>query len=256
LQTFEIIRGEQTALICWGDSAEVSIDPSAPTCWRWKKRPAAPEEAVACQRQMETFLHRGFGREVLHGAAVLFPLGVVCICGPRGAGKSTLSAAMRLGGLELLADDDILLSEENGVLPNYPGSRLSAESASLLDLDDRDLDFDGCGKSIWLKSDEVAIDMISAPRQVIQAIVILENSEPQMRESDLRRTTGRAAFEIVWRQLKSPWMSQPAWRFRQFGVIASLVRRASVFIWNSRREAPAVMAERLLKMLKTELAKP
>jgi len=38
------------------------------------------------------------------------------------------------------------------------------------------------------------------------------------------RAKDTAAFEVLWRQLKYPWMTLSDWRLRQFGVITSLLR--------------------------------
>ena len=45
------------------------------------------------------------GWAMLHGSAVLGPKGAVLFCGPQGAGKSTMAAALAVRGLPLVSDD-------------------------------------------------------------------------------------------------------------------------------------------------------
>ena len=101
------------------------------------RKPLAPGEAIACERQAEVFQHRCSGREVLHGSAVHLPWGILCVCGESGVGKSTLAVALSRRAHAILADDDIVLCEEAGtqrLSPNYFGSRLTEKSADLLGL--------------------------------------------------------------------------------------------------------------------------
>jgi hypothetical protein len=72
-------------------------------------------------------------RLVLHAGAVATPQGAIAFLGRTGMGKSTLSASLARAGFPLIADDFLLLREdENGPLavPSYPGLRLWSDSAA------------------------------------------------------------------------------------------------------------------------------
>jgi hypothetical protein len=75
------------------------------------------------------------GKLAIHASAVAVPGGTIAVLGDAGVGKSTLIGALARGGHALLADDCLVLEEENGefsCLPAYPGLRLWEDSASLL----------------------------------------------------------------------------------------------------------------------------
>lgn len=80
--------------------------------------------------------HRG--HLVLHASAVQMPDGrVVAFLGESGWGKSTLAAALQVGGCRLLSDDSVSLRVvEGGVLlvPSYTGLRLNDDSIATLGL--------------------------------------------------------------------------------------------------------------------------
>lgn len=82
------------------------------------------------------------GRFVLHASAVVAPQGAIAFLGLTGHGKSTLAACLTQQGLPLLADDCLVLQEEDGRLwgfPSYPGFRLWPESVSALFDEERPL---------------------------------------------------------------------------------------------------------------------
>jgi hypothetical protein len=67
------------------------------------------------------------GKLVLHGGAVVAPLGAIAFVGASGLGKSTLTACFYRHGFPLLTDDSLLLEVQNGGLigvPSYPSLRL------------------------------------------------------------------------------------------------------------------------------------
>ena len=76
--------------------------------------------------------HRG--RLVLHASAVVVEQGALVFLGESGRGKSTLAASFGVqGGALLLADDCLLVKEEQGQLfgtPSYPELRLWPEMTS------------------------------------------------------------------------------------------------------------------------------
>ena len=86
----------------------------------------------------------------------------------------------------------------------------------------------------------------------IWGIVILEADNGC--HTAFERAKDTAAFEVLWRQLKYPWMSLPDWRLRQFGVITSLARCCAVFRWrrNPVATSPFAMAHSLLDILFAE----
>jgi hypothetical protein len=72
---------------------------------------------------------------VLHASAVLGPGGVLAFMGPTGSGKSTLGLSLARHGCPVVADDFLLLHEENGrwvAVPSYEGVRLWPETVSEL----------------------------------------------------------------------------------------------------------------------------
>jgi hypothetical protein len=77
--------------------------------------------------------HRG--RLVLHASAVLTPQGVIAFLGDTGRGKSTLMASFCRHGFPGVADDCLILEEEEGKLfaiPSYSGLRLWPDTISAL----------------------------------------------------------------------------------------------------------------------------
>lgn len=72
------------------------------------------------------------GRTVLHASAVSLPGGAVAFIGKSGAGKSTLAASFCQEGVQLIADDCLVLEQRDQGLyctPSYPGLRLWDDSA-------------------------------------------------------------------------------------------------------------------------------
>jgi hypothetical protein len=252
LEPFEISAGAGGLLIRWGDVAEIRFDSDPRAGWRWMKKPLAPADAIACERQAEVFQDRRAGREVLHGSAIHLPWGILCMCGASGVGKSTLAVALSQHGYEILADDDILVCEEAGaqrLSPNYSGSRLTEKSANLLRLTDCELaaEFPGSDKWIWPRLNGTS-SCLNGTHAIWGFIILEAGTEPL---ESFERAKDAAAFEILWSQIKSPWMSLPGWRARQFRVIANLASRCAVFRWRRNPEAasPRAAAADLLDVL-------
>ena len=61
----------------------------------------------------------------VHGSSVLIGERAVCFCGPQGAGKSTLAAALARAGHRLVADGMTVLRVQDGSVVTCPGPRLS-----------------------------------------------------------------------------------------------------------------------------------
>jgi hypothetical protein len=76
------------------------------------------------------------GHLVLHASAVRLPSGqVVAFIGDSGWGKSTLAAALRERGSQLLSDDTVSLRPSKGqvqLIPSYTGLRLNEDSIATL----------------------------------------------------------------------------------------------------------------------------
>lgn len=164
-------------------------------------------------------------------------------------GKSTLAVALSRRAHAILADDDIVICEEadtQRLSPNYSGSRLTEKSAKLLRLKDRELaaEFPGSDKWIWPGPNGTSSCVNGT--HAIWGFVILEAGTESL--GSFERAKDTAAFEILWSQIKSPWMSLPGWRARQFGVIANLVNHCAVFRWkrNPATALPRAMADNLL----------
>lgn len=82
------------------------------------------------------------GELVLHAASVLLGETAVLLVGHRGAGKSTLVAALARHGVRVLGDDAVLLHETPRgweVGPSYPGIRLWPDSTEWLKVDPLEL---------------------------------------------------------------------------------------------------------------------
>ena len=180
------------------------------------------------------------------------PLGILCICGESGVGKSTLAVALSRQGHAILADDDIVICNEAGtqrLSPNYPGSRLTEESAKLLGLKDGDslpsfqAPTNGSGRH------RTGHRLLPSGTHAIWGFVILEvgHSSP----ASFERVKDTAAFEILWSQIKYPWMSLPGWRARQFRVIANLAQpfRSFPLEKNPEEASPSVAATDLLDLI-------
>ena len=172
--------------------------------WRWVRKPLAPAEAIACERQAEVFQHRCAGREVLHGSAVHLPWGILCVCGESGVGKSTLAVALSRRAHAILADDDIVICEEAGtqrLSPNYFGSRLTEKSAKLLRLENRELaaEFPGSDKWIWPRLNGTW-SRVNGSHAIWGFIILEAGTEPL---GSFERAKDTAAFEILWRQINT-----------------------------------------------------
>ncbi len=113
-------------------------------------------------------------------------------------------------------------------------------------------DFPGSDKRIWLESSWMPRFVPEAETHSIWGIVILEADNGC--HTAFERVKDTAAFEVLWRQLKYPWMSLSDWRLRQFGVITSLLRCSAVFRWrrNPAATSPFAMANNLLDFLSAE----
>jgi hypothetical protein len=78
------------------------------------------------------------GHLVLHASAVHVPgVGAIAFAGPAGCGKSTVAAALAIGGCRILTDDCLVVApgaETISAVPGYPGLRLWRRTARALEL--------------------------------------------------------------------------------------------------------------------------
>lgn len=93
--------------------------------------PGAPPErvAVVVLHAMVPAVLVQQGRYCLHASAARVGSGVVAVCGPKGAGKSTVAAALRERGHAVAADDALPIEVRDG----WPVARPWAPWLSLLD---------------------------------------------------------------------------------------------------------------------------
>src|SRR5262249_5114775 len=71
------------------------------------------------------------GRFVLHGSAVEFGSAGYGFVGDKGAGKSTLAAALVGSGAALLSDDLLAFDDKGSILPAFPQLKLSSEALAM-----------------------------------------------------------------------------------------------------------------------------
>ena len=114
--------------------ADFAVDENARTIvGRALKSAAAPTiRHLLLDQVMPLAISRGH-RLVLHAAAVSTPAGAVAFVGPTGAGKSTMAAALAVGGLPLMTDDCLVVERTGNeaiARPFYPGARLWPDSLS------------------------------------------------------------------------------------------------------------------------------
>jgi len=105
------------------------------------------------------------GRTCLHGCAVQTPAGAIVILGASGRGKSTLAAALVAAGLPLIAEEYVVIAEDElACVPAIPALKVSRETAPLLGLAGRSEptfrhpDFAGEGMTVTLDRDSFAGD--------------------------------------------------------------------------------------------------
>ncbi len=77
---------------------------------------ATPRDTIegVYRRSVQPLVLQALGLEVLHASAVLTASGVVALCGPTGAGKSTLAAALAQRGYAAWADDALVIDFARG----------------------------------------------------------------------------------------------------------------------------------------------
>lgn len=87
------------------------------------------------------------GHLIAHAGTVACGARALCLLGPSGTGKSTLTVACEAAGFDLLGDDSVrLIADGDGVrcAPAYSGARLKPDSVAALALTER-IDEQPCG---------------------------------------------------------------------------------------------------------------
>ncbi|HLW78555.1 MAG TPA: hypothetical protein VKU44_03060 [Terriglobia bacterium] len=110
----------------------VSTDGISVRCYPAAETPIETIRHLFLDQVLPLVLSR-LGRLVVHSSAVLTPAGAVAFVGSTGQGKSTLALSFAQQGFPFLADDCLLLEEQDGRLvavPSYPGLRLWPETVS------------------------------------------------------------------------------------------------------------------------------
>ncbi len=137
----------------------------------------------------------------IHGSAMVRDDKAILICGGSGAGKSTVSTALRQRGWLLLADDTVAVTGENGSLyadPAYPQQKLCLDTA---------LEFGLQPEQLILINEErqkYAIrlkESFCSSKKKIHAMVCLEVSDGEQPVID--EVTGNAKLEYILKNLYS-----------------------------------------------------
>lgn len=131
----ELWRGTDGYLLRYGDTGAFRITGRGHRI-DWLPGPRPVPEALAVDvagRVLATALHAR-GVLTLHASAVALSGGAVAFLGPKGAGKSTLAAALLAEGARMMADDALPVEVEAGARarPGLPRLRLSGEAATHL----------------------------------------------------------------------------------------------------------------------------
>lgn len=131
------IFGDEAAYeLSYGDGTEFVLDATASRLWGSWKAPLALEDfATYLLGPAMGFVLRRRGILTLHASGVAFAGRAVLFCGPAGAGKSTLAAALALGSAPVLCEDIAALRATGGavqVAPGYPRVCLWPDSVRAL----------------------------------------------------------------------------------------------------------------------------
>lgn len=139
--------GPEADLLAWSGRARLRLDADAMVV-------DTEDGAFAAQcvvgPGLGVVLHRR-GRLVLHGSAVDVGGRAVVLLGAKGAGKSTMAAALLARGHALLTDDLVALGEAAGgpsVLPGPTQMKLWPEAADRLGVKTEPF-LDGLAKGVW-----------------------------------------------------------------------------------------------------------
>ena len=155
LEPFEISDDAGGFLIRWGDVAEIRFDSEPGAGWRWVRKPPAPAEAIACERQAEVFQHRCCRARGSAWQCGSSPLGHSLHMRGEWSGKidpgGGVEPARARTSLPTTTSSSVKRLAPSDSRRITPGSRLTEKSAKLLRLKDRELaaEFPGSDKWIW-----------------------------------------------------------------------------------------------------------
>ncbi len=176
------------------------------------------------------------GWAMLHGSAVLGPKGAVLFCGPQGAGKSTMAAALAQQGLPLVTDDLSRVEPGRADKPTrlWPSStrhKLWGEAIDTLGLSDRERvqDYFRAEKFHLESSTSVPVEL---PVPLV-GIYALEFGESFAIE---RLRGGGAATSVLRETIYRPLFLEAMGRLAEQAVYAARIA-ASVPVWRLTRPA-------------------
>lgn len=168
----------------------------------------------------------------LHGGFVHAPGGAVGVVGPKGAGKSSLTAAWALAGVPVLADDIGALAEAGDgrwrVAPGYPRLRLWPDTARELgfpisDPAERVMSF---GEKVYVDLGREPLSFEAAPQR-LRAILVLG---PRGGDSaGLERLARGPAIAMLMANVYAPTAGGAAARRCDMAAIDSLCRSIPVY---------------------------
>lgn len=176
------------------------------------------------------------GWAMLHGSAVLGPKGAVLFCGPQGAGKSTMAAALAQQGLPLVSDD--LSRVEPGradkptrLWPSRTRHKLWDEAIGVLGLSDRERvqDYFRAEKFHLESSTSVPVEL-PVPLVGIYALDFGDSFAVE------RLSGGEAATSVLRETIYRPLFLEAMGRLPEQAVYAARIA-ASVPVWRLTRPA-------------------
>jgi hypothetical protein len=207
--------------------------PNAIADWRWQRYLIGRVLPFAALLQ---------GLEPLHASALgTASGGAVLLAGEPGAGKSTLAAALMLGGLSFMADDVVALQTQDGVVHAHVGADLlSLRPASVARLGAAAVR--RVGRRVGADATGVRL-AVARPgaRLPVRAIYFLTapGQAPAQRSPDGPGRLLGATFNAVIRD--------PARVVRQLDICATLARTVPITELSiSRDEDPRAVADRIL----------
>jgi hypothetical protein len=110
------------------DGTNIFLEENASKLWvTWPPHYSVEDAATYLMGPVMAVMAQLRNRTGLHASAVAIDGRIVALLGAKGAGKSTTAAAFARAGYPVVADDLVLLSEENGHFiaePAYPNVRL------------------------------------------------------------------------------------------------------------------------------------
>jgi len=164
----------------------------------------------------------------LHGSAVVINGKAYAFVGESGAGKSTLAAAFLNRGYQLLSDDVIAVSHNQGdnipvVLPAYPQQKLWQESIEQLGMD--------TNRYLPIYESKYAIPVSSMfCTESVPLAGVFELVKTEEKEVEIRRYQGLERLPILrmhtYRDFLIPQLCGEQWHF---STIASLVSKVNVY---------------------------